>query len=128
MMIQMHNKIWRRHMKIKQMHLLAIILALATLYFYQDPQSNGNLRLDATRAMVERGDSQIDTYLNQPHWAAIDNAFYNGHYYTDKAIGTSLYAIPPYWILYKFATFLGIVLTSSFIKHTLTTLVIGPSF
>jgi len=115
-------------MHIKRTHLLAIILALATIYFYQDPQPNGNSRLDATRAMVEQGDFQIDAFLNQPHWAAVDKAFYNGHYYTDKSIGTSLSAVLPYWVLYKFAGIIGIVLTSTLIKHWLTTLVIGTSF
>jgi hypothetical protein len=115
-------------MKINQTCLLAIILAFATLYFYQDPQSNGNSRLDAARAIVEHGSFQIDTYLSQQSWASIDKAFYNGHYYTDKGIGSSLFAVPPYWVLYKLATALGIVLASDLIKHSLTFLVIGTSF
>ena len=115
-------------MHIKPIHLLAIILTLATIYFYQDPQSNGASRLDATRAIVERGNFQIDTFLKEPYWGAIDKAFYKGHYYTDKAIGTSLFAVLPYWILYKYAALVGMELSSTLIKHWLTTLIIGASF
>ena len=115
-------------MRIKQTYLLVIILVLATLYFYQDPQSNGNSRLDATKSIVEHGSFQIDAYLSQQSWASIDKAFYNNHYYTDKAIGTSLFAVPLYWLLYKLATSAGIILASDFVKHFLTFLVIGTSF
>lgn len=114
--------------KIKPTYIiLTAILAIAAIYFYQDPQFNGNSRLDAARAVVEQGKFTIDAY-QAPPWHTGDKTFFNGHYYTDKAIGSSLYAIPPYFILYKGAAALGIVLSSSFIKHFLTTTVIGSSF
>jgi hypothetical protein len=115
-------------MRFKPTYILTAILALATIYFYQDPEFNGNSRLDAVRAVVEQGKLSIDTYQTQPDWATGDRARYNGHDYTDKAAGSSLFAIPLYYLLYKTAIAFSISLTSSFIKHFLTTLVIGTSF
>ncbi len=115
-------------MKIKQTYILAAMLALAAIYFYQDPGWNGNSRLDAVRAIVELGQFNIDRYQAQPGWETGDKAIYNGHFYTDKAIGTSFFGLLPYFVLYKASTALGIVLSSSFVKHSLTSAVIGTSF
>src|SRR5512146_1102428 len=65
--------------------LLSLILFLASAYFYQDPEWNGNSRLDLTRAVVEEGTVAIDAYQSLPQWDTNDKAFYNGHYYSDKA-------------------------------------------
>lgn len=115
-------------MKIKPVYLLAFILAIATLYFYQDPQSNGNSRLAVIRAIVEHGSLQIDGYQQDPTWSTMDRAMYNGHYYGDKAIGTWLLGVPFYFLLYKMYGLLGLKLTSALIKHVLTTLVMGTAF
>ncbi len=115
-------------MKIKPAYLLVAILSIATLYFYQDPQSNGNSRLALTRAIVEHGNFQIETYQDQPDWRTLDKAFYGGHYYTTKGIGSSLLAVPAYFLLYKLATLLGFALGNTFIKHFLTLLVVGVAF
>jgi hypothetical protein len=115
-------------MRFKPTAILTAILALAAIYFYQDPQFNGNSRLDAVRAVVEQGKLTIDDYLSQPDWTTGDRADFNGHYYMDKAAGSSLFAIPLYYLLYKTSVAFSISLTSSFIKHFLTTLVIGTSF
>jgi hypothetical protein len=112
-------------MKIRPIHVLAAILALASVYFYQDPGANGNSRLAMTRAVVERGTFQIDAYHNKRGWETKDEAFYNGHTYTDKAIGSSLLAVPPYFLLIRLTTALGILPDSAFVKHFLTTLVMG---
>jgi len=115
-------------MRFKPTYILTAILVIAAIYFYQDPEFNGNSRLDAVRAVVEQGKFTIDAYQAQPDWTTGDRALYNGHYYTDKAAGSSLFAIPLYYLLYKTAVAFSISLTSSFIKHFLTTLVIGTSF
>ncbi|HSR19808.1 MAG TPA: hypothetical protein VLL49_02740, partial [Anaerolineales bacterium] len=70
--------------------LLGIILFLGSGYFYQDPEWNGNSRLGLIRAVVERGTLQIDAFHDAPGWTTGDKAFFNGHYYSDKAIGASL--------------------------------------
>lgn len=108
--------------------LLGAILFLASAYFYQDPEWNGNSRLDLTRAVVEEGTLTIDKYQSLPEWDTGDKAFYNGHYYSDKAIGSSLLAIPFYFVLYKLSTLWGTALASALIKHVLTTIVMGSSF
>ncbi len=111
-------------MRIKPIYILLAILAIATLYFYQDPQSNGNSRLAAVRAVVEQGRFQIDSYVKEPGWGTIDKASYNGHYYVDKGIGSSLIALPFYFLLYK----LFGLMSDAAIKHSLTSIVMGGAF
>lgn len=111
-------------MKIKPVYILAAILAIATLYFYQDPHSNGNARLAVARAVVEHGSFQIDSYLAQADWESVDKALYNGHYYGDKAIGSWLLAVPVYFLLYKIFG----LMSSVAIKHSLTAIVMGGAF
>jgi hypothetical protein len=53
-----------------------------------------------TRAIVDEGRFEIDSYANQTG----DRAYYQGHYYTDKAPGTSFLAIPTY-VTWKFLYF-----------------------
>jgi hypothetical protein len=106
----------------------AMILVLAVTYFYQDPEWNGNSRLDLTRAIVERGSLWIDGFESQANWETGDKALYAGHYYSDKGIGSSLLALPFYLILYRLSTGLGVALASSITKHILTALVIGGAF
>ena len=108
--------------------LLAAILLLGSAYFYQDPEWNGNSRLVLVRAVVEQGRLEIDDYHEAPHWATGDKAFFNGHFYSDKAIGASLLAVPIYFVLYHVSTSLGAALGSHFIKHVLTTVVMGGAF
>lgn len=47
-----------------------------------------------TRAIVDEGRFEIDSYANQTS----DRAYFNNHYYSDKAPGTSLIAVPTYAI------------------------------
>jgi hypothetical protein len=108
--------------------ILGGMLFLASAYFYQDPEWNGNSRLDLTRAIVEQGTLTIDQYQAQPPWDTGDKALFGDHYYSDKAIGSSLIAVPFYFILYKASAALAIVLTSAFVKHALTTAVLGTAF
>ena len=59
-------------------------------YFYQGGGWNQNSRFDLVRAMVERGTLRIDAY----HENTQDKAYYQGHYYSDKAPGVALLALP----------------------------------
>ncbi len=111
-----------------QLLILGCILFLASAYFYQDPEWNGNSRLDLTRAIVEKGTLAIDEYQAQPGWETGDKAFYNNHYYSDKAIGSSLLALPFYFGFIRLSGLLQITLTSAAIKHVLTTIVMGGAF
>ena len=56
-------------MGIKPVYILLAILTIATVFFYQDPQSNGNSRLAAVRAVVEQDSFQIDPYIKEPAWS-----------------------------------------------------------
>lgn len=107
---------------------VGLMLLFAAVYFYQDPEWNGNSRLNLTRAIVERGSLQIDAYQSAQGWSTEDTAYFNGHYYTDKAVGSSLLAVPLYFLLYNLAAILQLQLDSSLIKHMLTSMVLGISF
>ena len=74
-----------------------IVLALLC-YAYFVPRGvnwNADSHLALTRALVERHTAVIDAYA-----AGLgDRSFYHGHYYTDKAPGLSLLAVPAYLLL-----------------------------
>ena len=59
-------------------------------YFYEGGGWNQNSRFDLVRAIVEQGTLRIDAY----HENTDDKAFANGHYYSDKAPGLALLAVP----------------------------------
>ncbi len=71
-----------------------IILGLALLlcygFFRQEPAWNEFSRYDLVRALVEDGTTRIDPY----HENTGDKAFFEGHYYSDKAPGASILGIP----------------------------------
>jgi hypothetical protein len=108
--------------------LLGVMLFLGSAYFYQDPEWNGNSRLNLTRAIVEQASLSIDDFHDAPDWATGDKAYFQGHYYTDKAIGSSVMAVPVYFALFKLGGFLAVPLGASLIKHVLTTCVMGAMF
>jgi hypothetical protein len=58
---------------------------------------NENSRLSLTRAIVEEGKIEIDSYFNTTG----DRSYFNGHYYSDKPPGLSLLASSFYGILYN---------------------------
>ncbi len=51
------------------------------------------------RAIVEHGQFQIDPYHSLSEWYTEDVAYFQGHYYCDKAVGSSLFAVPLYFVL-----------------------------
>jgi hypothetical protein len=57
---------------------------------------NEKSRLALTRAIVENGTIAIDIFEK----GTGDKAYYNGHYYSDKAPGLSLFAVPVYAVIY----------------------------
>jgi hypothetical protein len=70
---------------------LATALLVSYAYFYQAGGWNQNSRFAMIRAVLERQTLQIDAY--QLHTG--DRALWQGHYYTDKAPGSSLLALIP---------------------------------
>jgi hypothetical protein len=70
--------------------ILGVVLFVSYAYFYQAGGWNQNSRFAMVRAILERHTLQIDAY--QLHTG--DRAFHDGHYYSDKAPGQSLMALP----------------------------------
>src|SRR4051812_27733275 len=70
--------------------ILGVVLFASYAYFYQAGGWNQNSRFAMVRAILERHTLQIDAY--QLHTG--DRAFHDGHYYSDKAPGQSLMALP----------------------------------
>jgi hypothetical protein len=76
----------------------ALALLLSYAYFVAAPAWNQNSRLALTRALVETHSTVIDRY----HETTGDKSFRDGHFYSDKAPGTSFLAVIPYAALYTY--------------------------
>lgn len=78
----------------KKNHARALLIATLSFfsyaYFYQGGGWNQNSRFDLVRAVLERGTLRIDAYQENTG----DKALFNGHYYSDKAPGLALLALP----------------------------------
>lgn len=73
--------------------LLFALLLLCYVYFFPRWADWGqNSKLDLTLAIVDQGTLMIDDYVHNTG----DYAYYNGHYYSDKAPGTSFLGVLPY--------------------------------
>jgi hypothetical protein len=73
-------------------YILSVIVYISCIYFHQRGYKSAipASRLDLLHSVVEHGVLNIDTlHQNTP-----DKAFVNGHYYSDKAPGTALLALP----------------------------------
>ena len=70
--------------------LIAATLFASYFYFYQGTGWNQNSHFDLARVLLEQHTVSIDRYQR----GTGDKAFYNGHYYSDKAPGLSLLSLP----------------------------------
>jgi hypothetical protein len=109
----------------KRALLVFVLLAFMYGYYYQDPQANGNSRLDLTFAIVQQGRLTIDSYYDTAGTNTIDRAFVNGHNYSDKAIGTSILGVLFYAPMYLLMKLTGHQLSLLHIKYILTVLVVA---
>jgi hypothetical protein len=105
--------------------LVFFLLAFTYVYFYQDAFDNSNSRFGLTFAIVQEGRLTIDTFQAKEGTATEDKAFYDGHYYTDKAIGTSLVAVIFYLPLYALTWLTHYQLSLQLTKYFLTFCTIG---
>src|SRR6185312_4247749 len=84
---------------------LAALVFVAHGYFYNGASWNQNARLDAVYAFVdpgyrETGTLRITRFVEDPRGSNTgDWATYRGQYYSNKAPGTSIWAIPAYTTL-----------------------------
>jgi hypothetical protein len=74
----------------KQAMLIGAVVFVSYAYFYPGGGWNQNTRFDFVRAVVERGVLTIDAYQENTG----DKVFKDGHWYSDKAPGQPLLALP----------------------------------
>ncbi len=72
--------------------LIAMAFLAYTYWIPRGPLANADTRLAQTRAMVDDHTLFIDRYAS----GLVDRSAYRGHYYSDKAPGVSLVAVPVY--------------------------------
>ncbi|MCB9704757.1 MAG: hypothetical protein H6711_22980 [Myxococcales bacterium] len=84
----------RRDRRLLGPALIAVFASHA--YFIGPPAWNQNSRFALTRALVESRTTAIDPY----HHTTGDKSWREGHFYSDKAPGASLLALPIYAALY----------------------------
>jgi len=72
--------------------LLVALLLFCYGFFQQQPAWNEYSRYDLVRALVDHGTTRIDDFQGNTG----DKAFYQGHWYSDKAPGTALLGVPIY--------------------------------
>ena len=69
---------------------LFVLLFASYAYFYQAGGWNQNSRFDLVRAIANEHTFHIDPYVHSTG----DKAYFDGHYYSDKAPGLALAAVP----------------------------------
>jgi len=88
--------------------LLFLILFITFAYFFHAaPGWNVNSRICLTYAIVEKRSFAIDNYRKIDALKTEDIAFSDGHYYSDKIIGTSLLGAVPMTALHWLSVALG---------------------
>jgi fibro-slime domain-containing protein len=93
--MQAHEHFWQRYrVEIG----VFFFLFLTYAYFYQCGQHNEAARFDLVRAIVERGQVNIDAYC----YNSADIIRYGTHMYSNKAPGTSLLGVVPFFFLWHF--------------------------
>jgi hypothetical protein len=109
----------------RQAGLVFLLFAFVYGYFTHDAGWNGNSRFCLTFALVHDGTFAIDDYHETPYLQTGDKSFHNGHYYCDKAVGTSLLAALAYAPVLLVTYFAGVQLSIPQTQHLLTFLTIG---
>ena len=93
-------------------------------YFSPKGDWNANSRLALVKAVVEEGRFEIDDYSTTT-MATGDKARFNGHFYSDKAIGSALLGIEFYGPLYAISNNLGHPLDTVPFQELITFLAVG---
>jgi len=76
--------------------LVLLLIAITALAVNVGTNAEDTSRLALTEALVLDGSLQIDDRADE----TIDKAFYGGHWYTDKAPGISLLAVPSFAVMH----------------------------
>lgn len=89
---------------LREAALVFLVVLVAYGYFSAERDVNINSRLALVRAVVDKGRFEIDSYHDAELYTN-DKAFFNGHYYSDKAIGASVLGAAVYyplrWLYYQ---------------------------
>jgi 4-amino-4-deoxy-L-arabinose transferase-like glycosyltransferase len=89
-------------MNAKWLSLILLFLVLFCYsYFDQGGGWNANSRMALIMSVVHHHQLNIDPYAETTG----DKALYDGHYYSDKAIGTAMFGVPVYAVLSKLPGF-----------------------
>lgn len=100
------------------------VVLIAYGYFSWGLDWNVNSRLALVKAFVEEGRFEIDSYV-ETDLATNDKAFFNDHYYSDKAVGSSALGILVYYPLYLFSQASGMIISTKTFSDVLSFLVIS---
>jgi len=76
--------------------LLFFLAVVGFAYFITNLSWNGTSRMALTLSMADHGELNIDRYHASRWLTTGDKSFFQGHYYSDKAIGLSLLSIVPH--------------------------------
>ena len=104
--------------------LIFLMVGIGYGYFSTERDVNINSRLALVKAFVDEGRFEIDSYHGSELYTN-DMAVFNGHYYSDKAIGTAVLGIFAYYPVRWIYVHEGIRLTPRLFREWLTFLAIS---
>jgi hypothetical protein len=108
--------------------LLLVFVMVAGAYLYFLPSNfkdwNSNSRLAMIKAIVEQHRLDIDSY-HEADFPTNDKAFINGHYYSDKAIGSAVVGALVYFPIFSLLQWFRVVLLANDFKVLITLLAVG---
>lgn len=109
---------------IREATLVFFMVLIAYGYFSTERDVNINSRLALVKAFVDEGRFEIDTY-HRSELYTVDKSYFNGHYYSDKAVGTATLGIIAYYPVRYIYYMEGIKLTPRLFREWLTFLAIS---
>ena len=104
--------------------LIFLMVVIGYGYFSSERDSNINSRLALVKAIVDEGRFEIDSYHNSELYTT-DKSYFNGHYYSDKAIGTAVLGAIAYYPVRWIYVHAGIRLTPRLFREWLTFLAVS---
>lgn len=105
------------HLSIPILLFITILVSYGYFIHFIGMESwNVSSRLDLVYSMAEYGTFRIDPY----HHNTGDKVYFRGHYYSDKAPGPSLLALPAYLLLKQFG-----VASEKYMRYGLSLLIVG---
>jgi hypothetical protein len=104
--------------------LVFLMVVVGYGYFSTERDVNINSRLALVKAFVDEGRFEIDSYRNTELYTN-DMAYFNGHYYSDKAIGGGVLGIFAYYPVRWIYVHEGIRLTPRLFREWLTFLAVS---